>query len=764
MIERQTWVQEDFSGGITDFPRNARANQCAFLENFKIDPNRKPYTRPGSKVYTDAVYRLPTLNLDRVVGLFEYKNFLFGSNGSQLFYTNGLTITELLGPTGNKLFENGTDDGVLSINSWNNHIFIDSDELFLGVKVFKNNLGNFEMRTVGLPKPVVGSITLTPSSVGTTNKYVYAIVYRSDYNVETVVFTDRSEVGRGSNLEVTTLNAIGVSGSQVTVGSIPVLANTLQTNYDTATLKVEIYRTTAGGQVFFLAGTITNGTTSFVDSMTDAVLQDQETLYTSGGAVEYTQPLPAKFSKIINGKKYSGVLQEGSELLENTIIESIQDDPDSQPATFRTQIDDVLKGIGGYNGLPIFFGATKVYRNEGEYSEDGQGFTRPREISPNAGCAGHNSVVSVRGGLVWVGNDGFYFTNGYEVQKISEHLDKTFLQFVLDDTRKKRIVGSYDEINNIVEWSVYKDPTSNDVDCVVTLHLLYGISPESCFTLSTNKDYFAPTYIIHDKEGNLIRGDKRSYLFKHEKILRSDPRIDTLKFPDEWGTAVIPYDLTTISIDCGLPQIRKWGIQTLFRLDNITNVSVQPYSINDDNPVPIPLTPIRYRLNMTWGDPDIVWGNAAYRWNWKAMIEQRRRLPAGTIRFSEKILSIKNAYLPIYNSDVYGAVNTDSSTKIVTKLAGSLPWPEDLLDYTITFEVDNYSYEYPILERVSDTELLVSDPSNYLQNIGNAKWLIKGYPKNEAVSVSSLVLYYIPMTATQPTYYGTSSETGLNSG
>jgi len=123
-------------------------------------------------------------------------------------------------------------------------------------------------------------------------------------------------------------------------------------------------------------------------------------------------------------------------------------------------------------------------------------------------------------------------------------------------------------------------------------------------------------------------------------------------------------------------------------------------------------------------------------------------------------LQVTNGYVPIYNSDVYGVATTDGSAKTVT--ATDLDWPTDILDYFICFAYDGYTQQFPIDERTSDTVLTVLDPGNKLVTAGSEPWLIKGYPKNQAMAMQSLILYFAPMSATQPTFYGTGVETGNN--
>ena len=119
-----------------------------------------------------------------------------------------------------------------------------------------------------------------------------------------------------------------------------------------------------------------------------------------------------------------------------------------------------------------------------------------------------------------------------------------------------------------------------------------------------------------------------------------------------------------------------------------------------------------------------------------------RRFPVKTLRCSFKQIQITQAYTAIYNSDTYGSGVVNSTTKQVT-ITGT--WPTDVVDYYISFETDNYSKQYQITSRNSDTVLTYLDPST-AQPTGSAKWVINGYPKGEIFNILSYVVYYAPLT------------------
>jgi hypothetical protein len=195
-------------------------------------------------------------------------------------------------------------------------------------------------------------------------------------------------------------------------------------------------------------------------------------------------------------------------------------------------------------------------------------------------------------------------------------------------------------------------------------------------------------------------------------------------------------------------------------MKNVTNVSIQITSINDNSTITDDLLEIRVRTNLLWGNLYAVWGSQTPNWNDNSLIEQMRRFPAGGLRCSFKQLKITQSYTNIYNSDTFGIASTNSSTKVATLTAN---WPADSVDYYITFNTDGYNRQY-LITNISTTSLTYLDPSGSQPSLSGVKWLIKGYPKGEIFNILSYVVYYAPLTDQSYRTYRTEQDTtGANS-
>lgn len=746
---------QDFSGGITDYPLDAKPNQSSVIENLVINQNRKLESVQGSQIYNTLYPQIPAGNV-RIGGLAKTIDPMFYvMSGRKVWKPGASAFDELLGPTSNLAFSVGTAaTNSFASSEWNNHLYLTNSEYASPIKIYKDNTSTYQLRTAGLP-PLASTPTVT-STGGTGNNYIYAFHYFYEYNVQDTLFQD---FGAVTFVPISNIGAPNTNTVNIT--AIPAIANGSTLNYDTAVLKCYIYRTVTNGTIFYKIGEVTNGTTTFADTASDSSITTNLVLYTDGGVLDYDPPPQAKYVHIVNGVAYYANIKDGSEFFRNRIRQSIQDDPDSCPQDLYVDVLEEVVGLSSFNDNPLVFSKKRVYRLNGQFNELGQGQVTYEDITKTIGCASHNSIVQTRFGVFWAGDDGFYWTDGFRFKKISESINERYKDLVNSDTKKGRIYGSFDPKDNRVHWAVTADDTSTDNDALFSLDLKFANfdSPDLTFTTRVNGDNFSPT-AIEFYQGNMIRADRRGYLFQHLENLTTDPRIDLTTAATNWATsAIIPRYVSTV-FNFGLPQVRKWVSKMLLTLQNSTNVSVQINSINDDSSGAVPLFPIRYRGNVLWGDPAPLWGAELPYWNYTNLIEEMRRFPAGTLRCSFKQIEITQAFTNIYNSDSYGAGVVDSASKQVTIVED---WPLDVVDYFITFETDGYVKEYQITARNSATVLTYLDPSGAQPSGASVKWLIKGYPKGEVFNILSYILYYAPLTnQTYRTYRSEQSDTGGN--
>ena len=765
----------DFSGGITDYPFSAPMNKASVLDNFVIDPNKRPVMRPGSVVAQETDPQLPIgeIRINKLLP-HDVEDIYYVIAGTKAFYPSAGAFTELSGIGAVDAFNAGNADSISSFSEWNDHYIGVNSDFALPIKIFKDEYGVPQVRTAGLPK-MASSPTVTPTAGA--NSYIWYFVYKYEYKIGDTTFIDLSTpifVQKTNAAEPTVVNPTSIT-------NIPALANAGGSSYDLTKITKQIYRTTAGGKAAFFVAEIPNATTSYTDQTNDASVQTAEPLYTTGpngtdGTAAYDAPPLAKFFHVMEGVGFYGYLKEGTDEFPSRIRQSIPGDPDSCPEDFYIEVRHELRGISSFRGRLVAFGVNKVFRVDGLFDELGRGGMTYEEISKVTGCISTNSIVQTEYGIFFAGDSGFYWTDGYEVKKISDAINVRYQNMLSLIEDKRRIDGAYDAFNLKVYWTFKQASDTAENDCIFVLDLRYYQPGDSSFTVWLNEGVFNPCAVMVYKN-ELYRGDFYGFVYRHNTEYATDPRTDNLADPADWGTKAIIWDLRTVHLNFGLPSVRKWVAQVLITARNISNVSIQPYSINDDSSTQDAMKEIRFRDSLVWGDPEATWGDQTLAWNFQGLIEQRRRFPAGGLRCSYKQIRLTNSYTIVTSSDSYGTASIDRVTKEVTLDNLALSWPTDLLDYDLVIKpnsgpspsTNDFSLTLPIASRDSATQLTLSDPTDLINtqypsgdgySFDNVEWLIKGYPKSEVANFMSLVLYYAPLTPSQRTYMGSPSETG----
>ncbi len=597
---------------------------------------------------------------------------------------------------------------------------------------------------------------VTAGAVG-TGSYIYAFLYYYTYSVEGVTFEDF-----GPTTQVSLSLAAAPDSSTVAITGIPVLANGVTDNYDTSNVKVKIYRTENNQTVLKFIGEVTNGTTIYNDSASDASITDNVVIYTTGNVLDNDTPPPAKFVHVNDDIAWYGYVTEDGVAVPNKIRQSIKGDIDSCPQDFFDVFPEDIYGINSFQGTVIVFCENSIYRLAGFFDEQGNnGITHPLKISDTVGCVSNDSIVQTDIGLFFAAKQGFYYCDGYKVQKISRHLDKiTYPKLVLTAAQARKIYGSFDKKENRVWYGVQLQDASNDNDTCFILDVNWGVSEECSFTSASNGDDFAPTALMF-KDGELYRGDTRGYIFLHNDEFVTDPRIDTTSNAEDWATKTIIHDYKSCAFNFGTSFVRKFVPKMLLTLANETNIAVQINSNNDDGRSTAALREIRYNSNIVWGDPYISWGDSSIIWNQLGLIEEKRMFPARNLRCNYKQIQITNSYTIVKNSDLLGLVTVDSSLNTVTLVTASSIWPTDSVDYFISFENDNYTRQFLITNRNSDTVLTFLDATSHSPANGNYKWLLKGYRKGEVLHMLSYVIHYDMLSDTQKSFHSP-TDTGAN--
>lgn len=743
---------DDFSGGATDNYIDAPTNQAQIVLNLLIENNKKLISRDGTLIYNSTTYQIPAGN-QRIGALIKHPvDQLFVQSARNIYYKNtgAGAYSTLTGPTGNPALSTQATTDYIAFDKWRNHVYITSDSYANPVKIYKDSGGTWRVNQVGLPVP---SFTPSFAVTGATNTYLYKFVYYHTYTVGTRTFEVFSTP---TDTYTVTSNAPGTIG----ISGMTALANGATGNYATADIKIHIYRTEAGGTVFYKTGEVTNGTTTFNDTTTDADLQDNLVLYTEGGVLENDQPPTCKFFHVVNNVGYYCATTEDGVEYPNRIRPSKPGNLDSAPLDAAEETEEAVTGVSSVNNYPIIFCRTRMYRVEGVTTDTGQGVVELRDISRTKGCVSNRSIVQIPGGLVFAGEDGFYFTDGYKVLAISMHLTARYAEAVATTSMEKQIVGRYISSDNLVYWGLESQSASEDNDQIWVLDLSWGIRDESTFTMMNNTDSWSPCDIEYDPDKNLVIADRRGYLFKFDSNTYTDPKINTATAPSTWSTKTMIWNYKSFSTTFGSTTLFKFVPSVTLQAKNITNATIQIKSNNDDSGNFRALKEIRFRSNITWGDPDVYWGSTVYSypWNVAPIVKSLRLFPKG-LRCLYKQIQITNAYTNIYRSDDFVTADIDATAKTVT-FTGT--WPTEIVDYYISFEADGYTNDYLINARNSATVLTYTDSSNLSATATGSKWIIRGYRKGEALNLLSWALNWAPVPQHQEVYRDTPSATGEN--
>jgi hypothetical protein len=724
----------DFSGGITDTPFNSPENCGEVCENVLIQKDKSLKTSPGIEIYDEDMYRVPSNS--RVSKFIDVAGTLCCFSGKNLYKITGGSITEVTGPVdSNHAFNLGDADSIVSVAPFNNHWIATNDSRSYPIKIWKDGSNAIQMVTAGLPQ-LASDPTITPSAGA--NSWVYAFVYYFAYTVGTTDYEDYGPIRT---------KAVSSATTNVSITNIPVLSNGSDYNYDTANIKVKIYRTLNGGSTFYYVGQITNGTTSYSDTASDAaILAAGVTLYTSGGILDNDPPPPSKWVWEANGQYHFGDILDGANEKPNREVQSVTSDPDSVPASFFTQYNGTLMGGGAAGRANLIFTDSETVRRDGVLDETGRGTIYKETISTSVGCVAHNSIVKARDGLYWAAEDGFYFSNGYSSPvKLARRPENPHSSKIDNIYRalqnKNKIQGCYDPNKKRVYWTAQEDASDNDV-------LFIYEEDHDSFTTITNSSGILPTALIMDGD-DLILGDSNGYLFRLSEDYYTYPAVEVGTDPEDWGTDTIIYRWKSIHAGFGDASVNKWITKINAQGNPDTNVDMACLSYTNGESSYKELYPFSVSPAISWGDPTFTWGDSSLVWNRTATMNQTRRFPAGRLRARHRAIELTNAYITIQASTAQAAsritVNGVANTATLVTPA----------DYVFATNYDGYDLiistgTYTIVASTADT-LTLSDPDGTLVN-GTYTYEIKGYPKGQRAHIMNLSLEYETLTdtGTQP--------------
>lgn len=729
---------DDFSGGMTDNILGAQSNKFENADNFylqKVSSKARILTRPAMRAYTSA--RVATNAA--INHTFDVENKIFNISSTRIYENTTSAFTEVVGPT-NKAFNLGDTDSKYAVGIWQKHAMIASDAFAKIIRLYKTG-SSWTLNNLGLPA-LSGTATLATAGSGHT--YGYAFHYFTEYDNQGVTFAEQGAITFQS---ISTNNAIsGANPVTITPPAGWTITNGANDNYDLTSLKVRIWRTQNGGTTYYFVTEQDYDFVSYSDTSTDATISasSNEVLYTNGAddVPMHEQPPQAKMLHIVNDILCLAHVLEGGEYLPNKLRLTNRFQPWSSPSEFYEEFDEEIVGLNSFNIYPIVFCKNKIYRLEGFFLPDGSGGVTKKLISSTAGCLSNRSVIRTDIGLFWAGNDGFYFTDGYQVQRISNDLLVSYLGITETVAQKAAITGTYYPRLQAVAWAMKTDSGLDTADKIYLTYLQAGVSDSMPFTTWSGGDVvdnFRPTS-LHHVEGSLYMGSYDGYLFSFDHDLFSDHRVEIGVAVSSWVNKAIIYDYKSPAFDFGSSSVKKWVTKLCMSFENAGSISLQPYSINDNSNDLRSLKLIDQRGDIAWGDYTIPWADDSVAWNYTPIISVKRMFPKNGLRCFYKQVVFTNAYAEYETSAIVGTATFDGSANTAVLDDTDLEWPEDVIDYFISTSSDDYSTQFKIDARTTTT-LTLEDTDDVLPS-GSFSWKIQGYRRDEIVRIISYTLDY----------------------
>lgn len=744
MAEQALQVQS-FEGGMTDNYIGGQPNQFETAQNMVIRPDKKIASRPGATILNASYYQVPyAVSPKRVDSIIRFKDTDIYQTQNKLYHIGNLGFSEIVGATGNAAFPTtAVEFDQCSAAEWNNHLIVTNDDRTRPVVIYKDGT-NFKLFTLGLP--TVNTASITMSAAGAEDRG-YCFCWAYTYTIDGVEFTQRGPVSAPIQYTGTIPNSIA---------GLPTITNTSSDNYDTAVLKLEVYRTAHTQDLFYKTGEVTNGTTTLNDTTVDADLDAGLVLYTDAEDLDYHQPPKCKFVIQNNSCMYYLNIEDSrGDIFPNRIVQAAPDQPYAANEGNIIDVDQAITGGGVAGQNAIVFTEDRVYRLDGIYFSDGSGGIQKVEISRTVGCISHKSIVQTLEGCFFAARDGFYFTNGYNVIRISEQIPTTYAECVDEEEKRKRIYGCYDSFNKRVYWAATSGVDQTDNNVIFVAHLYWGVHPSVPFTVFDGGYWasnYAPTALAF-YDDKLVYGHSSGYLMQHLDGSLNDAKIDTSVAPASWKIIPVIWDFRWIATDFGDITSKKFVTKMTLDADAIAKATIAIYSISDNTGVENELKEIQSNSPVQWGDTPVpLWADTTLRWDYVPLITGMRRFPGNELRCSYKQLRFTNSYTLIDDSDGGGTVTVDAVAKTVTLDTAGIEWLNDPEEYYISFSTDAYESEYKITNRNSTTVLAIDDSTGLLASGSGVSYKVYGYRKNEAIRLLGFSIIFSTIGATQAPY------------
>ena len=220
-------------------------------------------------------------------------------------------------------------------------------------------------------------------------------------------------------------------------------------------------------------------------------------------------------------------------------------------------MDDEVVGLSSTRSNLIVFCKKSINRESGGFNQLGQGALTHDNISTEVGGLNAKSIIQTEIGVFFAGTNGFYYTDGYQIIKLSLELDATYEALTRGEKQRRAVYGSYDEITRRVWWSLRENEGDSENSVFFIFHLNFGVKPSGVFTKASNKNLIYPSSVVYF-EGEQYFGHKNGFVFKASKWTKTDPIVDVATSPADWEREAIPYEYLSCAMSAGTLFERKY--------------------------------------------------------------------------------------------------------------------------------------------------------------------------------------------------------------
>ena len=463
----------------------------------KADDSTKYYNY--STANANAIYRIASLS--RVPEITSEK-FLFVSSkqGKILSGTDGVTSFFSL---------YGVNSSILNFS---NTITNQTEELgdnlnFAGgqLKAYDGNV--LVEQNFNFPPDLLLKVESTASTSGTapfpkhgtiTNTWLWKAVYTwtdAQGNIQRSGLSEQVEVSIASTATGTGLDYVDVK--------IPAIDLTQKNN-----VYLELYRTAAGGTIFYRANANNYATTAksqtfipiqntadvdmitFRDNSPDSAITANEVLYTTGGILENTSPPANSIVGSFKNRLFLAGLENKLEIRYSKLLgEKVSVEFNENLFILVSQLGGDIVALKGMDDKLVIFKENAVFFMSGDGPNNaGQQdtFSRPQLISSDVGCSNKNSIVLAPQGLFFKSNKGIFL--------LSRSLGLSYIGAPMDD------------FNHLTITKADMLAKKNEIRFLT--------SDGECLVYNYYRGYWG-TFTNHRGEGSVVIGDNYYYVHKN---------------------------------------------------------------------------------------------------------------------------------------------------------------------------------------------------------------------------------------------------------